>query len=111
MTPTARTLKYLRELGYCAEVVERWIPQARKRRDLWGFADLAALHPTHAGVLLVQATSGSNHAARRTKLAALATVQLAIQAGCRVQIISWAKRQPRGASRPTWTPRVEEVGL
>jgi hypothetical protein len=104
-TPTARTLRYLREQGYCAEVVERWIPQARKRKDLFGFADIAGLHPAHAGVLLVQCTSGSHHAARRTKLASLATVQLALQAGCQVQIISWT--QQRATRR--WVARVESV--
>lgn len=40
-TPTARTLRYLRAQGYAADVTERWIPQARKRRDLWGFCDVA----------------------------------------------------------------------
>lgn len=104
-SPTARTLKLLRDEGYIVDVVERWIPQARKRRDLWGFADLAGIHPAHPGVLLVQATSASNHAARRQKLAGLDSVQLALRAGCRIQIISWGK------SRKTkrWTPRIEAV--
>lgn len=105
MTPTARTLKYLRELGYCAEVVERWIPQARKRQDLFGFADLAAVHPAHPATLYVQCTSGSNHASRRTKLHALSTVELVKSAGNRVQIISWR----RSARSRKWEARIEEV--
>lgn len=106
-SPTQRTLRYLRDQGYAADVTERWIPQARKRKDLWGFCDVAALHPAHPGVLLVQTTSASNHAARRTKLANLATVQLALQAGCRVQIISWRK----SARTRRYEPRVEAVEL
>ena len=105
MTPTARTLKYLRELGYCADVTERWIPQARKRRDLFGFADLAAVHPAHPATLYVQTTSGSNHASRRTKLQALSRGEVVKAAGNRVQIISWR----RSARSRRWEPRIEEV--
>lgn len=104
-SPTARTLKLLRDEGYTVGVTERWIPQARKRADLWGFADLAAIHPAHRGVLLVQATSASNHASRRTKLLALPSFELAKQVGCRVQVISWRK----AAATKRWTPRIEEL--
>ena len=104
-SPTQRTLKLLRDQGYLVDITERWIPQARKRKDLWGFADLAALHPAHNSVLLVQTTSGSNHAARRAKMADIPAVLMALQAGCRIQIISWSK------SRKTkrWQPRIEAV--
>lgn len=108
-SPTTRTLKLLRDLGWTVGIVERWIPQARKRSDLWGFADLAALHPAHQSVLLVQTTSASNHAARRAKLLALPTVALAKQAGCMVQIISWAVRKPRGTKVRRWTARIEAL--
>lgn len=104
-SPTQRTLKYLREQGYLVGIVEFWNPHARIRQDLFGFADLACVHPERPGMLLVQCTSGSNHAARRTKLAALSAVDIVKQAGNLVQIISWthSKRTKR------WEPRVEEL--
>jgi hypothetical protein len=105
MTPTQRTLKLLRDLGYLVGVTEKWVPQARKRQDLFGFADLAAVHPAHPATLYVQTTSGSNHASRRTKLQALSSVEVVKAAGNRVQIISWR----RSARSRRWEPRIEEV--
>jgi hypothetical protein len=43
MTPTQRSLKALRELGYLVEVVEKWNSFTRTRKDLWGWADLLAI--------------------------------------------------------------------
>ncbi len=56
MTPTQRSLKVLRDDGYTVDVVERWIPGANIRRDLFNVADLCAIKPGHKP-LLVQVTS------------------------------------------------------
>ena len=64
MTPTQRTLKYLREIGYHAEVVERWNPHARIRQDLFGFGDIIAIRWGESGPLLVQCTGGANMSKR-----------------------------------------------
>ena len=61
-SPTTRSLELLRELGYTAKVVEHWDPYAKIRQDLFGM-DILALKPVEP-VLVVQATTGSNHAAR-----------------------------------------------
>ena len=74
MSPTARSLAHLKSLGYTAKVVERWNPFAKIRQNLFG-GDLLALKPGEP-VLVIQATSGTNHAARRTKLAAEGFVDL-----------------------------------
>src|SRR5690606_37554474 len=42
-SPTARTLAWLREQGWDADVVERWVPGAKVRRDFLGFADILAI--------------------------------------------------------------------
>ena len=66
MSPAARSLAHLKALGYQAKVGEKWNPFATSRQDLFG-ADMLALksgEPVH----VVQATTGSNHAARREKL-------------------------------------------
>ena len=64
-SPTQRTLANLRGRGYEAQVVEHWIPRARKRRDLWGVIDVLAMDDDT--LLGVQATSDSNLSARRAK--------------------------------------------
>lgn len=64
-SPTQRTLAHLRARGLDVQVVEHWVPQARKRRDLFGVIDVVAMDDD---ILLgVQATSDSNLSARRTK--------------------------------------------
>ena len=63
-SPTARSLALLRELGYTAKVVEHWNQYAKIRQDLFGL-DILALKPGEP-VLVVQATTGSNHVARCT---------------------------------------------
>lgn len=42
-SPTARTLRLLRGMGYQAFVVERWNPHVKRRQDFGGFADILAL--------------------------------------------------------------------
>jgi hypothetical protein len=49
-----------------AKVVEHWNQYAKIRQDLFG-VDILALKPGEP-VLVGQATTGSNHAVRRTKL-------------------------------------------
>jgi hypothetical protein len=79
-----------------AEVVERWNPVAKIRQDLFG-ADILALKPG-APVLVVQATSGSNQAVRRTKLEAEGLTALWKLTGASLEIWSWTQQGPRGAS-------------
>lgn len=67
-SPTRRSLEHLRKLGMLVAVVERWNPHAGIRQDLWGCLDIIALAPD--GVTWgIQTTSGSNVAARVTKIA------------------------------------------
>ena len=47
MTPTARTLKKLRDMGYQAAVCEKWNAAAHKRQDLHGIADIHAFNYAH----------------------------------------------------------------
>lgn len=108
MSPTQRTLKWLRNQGYTVAVVERWNPYAKVRQDLFGFIDLVAIRAGENGVLAVQCTSGANHALRRNKIAEIPLAQTWLDVGCRIQIISWSKRGPRG-KRKEWTIRVEDV--
>ena len=50
MTHTQRTLKYLRDQGLTAGIVERWMPNPKHpaggvRKDLFGIIDIIAIGP------------------------------------------------------------------
>lgn len=87
--------------------MERWNPHARIRQDLFGFVDLVVLDGGR-GPLAVQATSGSNHAARVAKIqdecreAALAW----LECGGRIEVWSWRKN-----ASGRWVLRAEDVRL
>lgn len=104
MSPTARSLQYLRTLGYAAAVVEKTIPRTFIKKDLFG-VDLLALKPGEP-VLVIQATSGSNHSTRRVKLEAAGFIDLWNGNGAVLEIWSWEKQGPRG-QRKIWTLRRE----
>lgn len=74
-SPTARTLEHLRARGWIAGVVEQTIPHTFIKRDLFGFADVAAVSAPRARVLLIQACSGADMARRRDKLSGLRTTE------------------------------------
>jgi hypothetical protein len=117
-SPTQRTLKVLREAGYTADVVERFnhftktrhdylgFAHTRIRQDLFGCLDIVAVKPGET--VGVQCTSGSNAAARVTKILAEPRALAWIQGGNRLQVWGWAKRGARG-KRKLWTTSVREI--
>ena len=98
MSPTQRSLAHLRKLGYLAEVVEKRVPKVFITRDLFGFIDVLAIR--EGEVLGVQATSGSNVAARVTKIAEAQHVGTVRKAGIRIVVHGWRK-----AANGRWTLR------
>lgn len=104
MSPTARTLEWLRSRGWLVEVVEKWIPQSRTRRDLFGIADLIAVHPDRPETVLIQATSTSNVTARIAKLIAApgSKVWLA-QPHRELWVVGW-KRYAKAEAGKHWRP-------
>ncbi|MFD2175670.1 hypothetical protein [Rhodobacter lacus] len=107
MTPTQRSIKLLKEDGWEVAIVEKWNPHIRIRQDLFGFADLLAIKP---GVtpLLVQTTSGSGTAARRTKILAEPRAETALQSGFEIVVHGWRKLKTKGNR---WCAKVEPVTL
>ena len=111
MTPTARTLVYLRRQGYLVEVVERWIqfgkPSPGKkngvRRDCFGIADLLACRPRDKAIILIQATSAANISHRVKKSLASPHLATWLDSGGQFQVWGWAKRARR------WEPRITEI--
>jgi hypothetical protein len=103
LTPTQLTLRHLRAEGWAlVEVVERWIPGANIRRDLFGFIDVIAVHE-NGNVLAVQSTSGSNVAARIRKIAEHPNLPHVRTAGWTILVHGWRKKGNR------WTLREVDV--
>lgn len=113
MSPTARTLEECRKRGWPVDVVERWIaipghPAGGVRKDWCGFGDILAIAPD--GAVIIQATSGSNGAARVTKIREECgdTLRAVCAAGIRVEVWAW-KKYVKAVERKYWRPRIERV--
>lgn len=101
-SPVSRSKAYLQEMGYVVDVCERYNHFSRTRNDLFGFADMVGLAIGH--IVAVQTTSGSNAAARVTKIVNEPRSLRWIQAGGKILVLTWSKRGPRG-QRKVWTPK------
>ena len=108
MSPTARSLKYLRELGYTTAIVEKWNPHAKVRQDLFGFADIVAIAADEPGVLAVQACVTGDQSKRVAKIHAESRAAIWRAAGNRIEVHGWAKCGPRG-KRKTWQLSQTEI--
>jgi hypothetical protein len=98
MTPTELSLRYLREEGFQAAVVEKWNPHARIRQDLFGFIDILGVRAEET--IAVQATSYTNMRARVNKIAEADTVAAVRAAGWTIWVMGWRKVANR------WTPTI-----
>lgn len=112
-TPTSRTLEKCRKLGFQAAVVEKWIPQTKRRIDVFGFGDLLVVDDK-PGALLIQATGdNAGDVARRVEKIKRESPRRArrwLAAGNRIQVWGWGKRGAAGA-RKLWTLRIVDVLL
>ena len=101
MTPTQLTLRKLREDGWTVEVVEKWVPGANIRKDLFGFIDLMAIKDEQT--LAVQATSYSNISARVKKIEASDYFAAVRKANWSIWVIGWRKVNNR------WVDKVIDI--
>ena len=115
-SPTQRSLKYMRNLGYTCEVVETWNPHTKTRKDLLGFGDVIAVG--RGQIILVQVTSGTNVAARIEKIRKQCSEKAKawILAGGSIEVHGWRelvayKKDGTKAKKGKWTPRLEMVCL
>jgi hypothetical protein len=113
VSPTARSLAWLRREGWLPATVERWNPGARVRQDLFGFLDLLAMREGCGGLLGIQVTTTGHMADRRAKILGdplrdRARVWLA--AGNALEVWGWAKQGPRG-KRKTWQLTRQPIAL
>jgi hypothetical protein len=102
-SPTQRSLKHMRELGYVCAIVEKWNPHARIRQDMFGFIDVVCIKDED--IVGVQSCSGAggDSAERVRKISEHKNWPLICKA-IRVVVQSWRKN---AAGR--WTLREVEM--
>jgi len=88
MTPTQRSLVYLREQGYLCEVVEKWNSFTKTRKDLWGWCDILAIRENE--ILAVQVTA-AGVSSRIKKIMESDTLPIVRKAGVRIEVHGWRK--------------------
>jgi len=114
MTPTQRTLKYLRDQGYECGMVERWVmipkhPAGGIRKDLFGIIDLLAIkgHET----IGVQSTGQAfaEHHKKLTEEMRGETIGWLDTGVRQLLLIGWRKvKKVRGKKAMVWRPRLRE---
>lgn len=102
-SPTSRSKALLEERGYMVDVVERWIPGANIRRDLFHLWDLLAIHRETGAVCAVQTTSASGVSARLKKIGDSPNIATVRKAGWALFVHGWRKKGGR------WVVREEDV--
>ncbi len=109
-SPTTRSLDRLKKRGWTSGIVERRCGKY-VTVDLWGFVDIVAMKQGEIPVL-IQTTTGSNIAARRTKIYASDLAADALQSGFRIVLHGWRQlKVKRGGKKVVWTLKEEEVTL
>jgi hypothetical protein len=88
MTPTQRSLAYLREQGYTCAVVEHWNAHRRIRQDLFGFIDILAIRE---GETLAVQTTTTGVAERVRKITDSPNLAAVRSAGWAIHVHGWRK--------------------
>jgi len=109
-SPTQRTLKYLRSIGYVAQVVEKFNYFSKTRQDLFGVIDIVAIRQGCKGVLGVQTTSMANVSSRVKKSLESSLLPLWLECGNRFKVIGWGK-QGKAGKRKVYNYRILEAIL
>ncbi len=107
MSPSQLTLKHMRKQGYTCVVVEKWnpfvptkntkriCPVCKKgdgigvRQDLFGFADIYAVHERTQDRVFIQTTTRHNMVARKLKILGNSNLPKVLNAGHRVVVHGW----------------------
>ena len=88
-SPTQLTLRELKKATEHVQVVERWCPFSRRRKDLFEVIDVLALVGNET--VAVQTTSWANVSARAKKMAECKHLPAMREAGWKILIHGWRK--------------------
>ncbi len=114
-THTGKTLAALRDRGYAVAIVERWLAEAKKRIDAYGFIDILAIKENE--ILAVQSTGnaaprGNPTQERIRKITGNRHAYLWLLAGGRIEIYVWRRlKVRRGGVAYRWEPVLTEITL
>lgn len=92
-SPTQRSLKFMRDQGYTAEVVERFNSFTKRRNDLFGFIDILCIRKGE--VVGVQTTSAGHVSDRKKKILEHENAQAVLDSGIRIIVHGWEKKNNR----------------
>ena len=117
MTPTQRTIAYLKNQGIICGVVERWIPNPRMpgggiRRDLFGFIDIISISKAD-GIMGIQ-SCGQDFSGHYKKITEEKADEVAawLDSGGKLQLVSWRRvKAKRGGKLMIWQPRIKEIKM
>ncbi len=105
---TSRTLKYLKDQGWNAGIVERYLQYAGpfgKRIDLFGIIDLVVL--TGTNIIGVQ-SCGQSFAEHNRKILAEPMSLKWLESGGQLMLIGWRKiKVKHGGKAMKWSPRIK----
>jgi len=120
-SPTARSIRKLRDHGYFIDTCERWVRFPNKdippcttckrthmiqiRKDYCGFADLIAFKPGTMGCMAIQATDLTSVSKHVHKVEHMESLTAWLQSGNKFYIFGWGKKGPAG-KRKTYQLRV-----
>ena len=112
MTNTSKTLKYLRDMGYEAGMVERYLSYAGKfgvRKDLFGIIDIIAMgSETIVGVQ----SCGQSFREHDRKILASPLAIMWLECGGLLWLVGWRKlKLKRGGKAMRWKPRIKNYSL
>lgn len=124
MTPTARSLQWLKSQGWQIARTEHWNSFAKIRQDVWGFADALGCKSEHVQgvhdgfyavgtldeIALFQFTTTANMRAREKKIRASKEAAYWLKCGGRIYVHGWSKKGKRN-QRKTWQLTEREITL
>lgn len=115
LSPTQRTLRYIKGNGQLCDIVERFNPYAGKfgqRNDFMGFADIIALDCA-VGIIAYQSCGQafSDHKHKLLEERNEAVFEW-IRCGGKVILIGWRKvKYKHGSKAMRWRPRIADITL
>jgi len=101
MSPTQRSLKYLRDQGYKCWVVEHWNAFTHRRQDLFGCLDILAVG--NGETIGIQTTSRGNVSSRVKKIQENEYFPELVRSGWKIHCHGWGKL------KAGWTIKLVEL--